>query len=172
MTTAFDKPAVTLIDAVHDPLSLEAWQALQATWPPHHAVYVALPNTLDVSSLAHDLQHMTRIALSFPKWVDGRAYSQARLLRSRLGYEGTLCATGDVVVDMLPLLARSGFDAAVLRADQCREHAPAVVASISSHYQGDVLQPQAAYTRPDTGRTAWPANTKTPAITLSIAGLP
>ncbi len=52
------------------------------------------------------------VALQFPKWIDGRAYSQARMLRRRLRFEGEVRATGEVLVDMLPLLQRTGFDAA------------------------------------------------------------
>ena len=59
----------------------------------------------------------------FPKWADGRAYSQARLLRARYRFAGEIRATGEVLVDMLPLLARTGFDAVALRADQSQEFA-------------------------------------------------
>jgi uncharacterized protein (DUF934 family) len=58
------------------------------------------------------------VALHFPKWTDGRAYSQAVLLRGRLRYAGEIVATGEVLADMLPLLRRCGFTAAQLRADQ------------------------------------------------------
>jgi len=56
--------------------------------------------------------------LQFPKWVDGRAYTQARLLRRRYRFAGEVRAIGDVLVDMVLLLQRTGFDAAVLRRDQ------------------------------------------------------
>ena len=63
------------------------------------------------------------IALHFPKWTDGRAYSQAVLLRARLRFAGEIRATGEVLVDMLPLLRRCGFDSAQLRAGQSLEAA-------------------------------------------------
>ena len=66
-------------------------------------------NTDDVTQLAQTLQNVSAVALNFPKWTDGRAYSQARLLRSRLRFAGDIVATGEVLVDMLPLLQRSGF---------------------------------------------------------------
>ena len=75
-------------------------------------------NDQDVEGVAQDLPRLSLVALHFPKWVDGRAYSQARLLRARWRFAGQLRATGDVLVDMLPLLHRTGFDAVVLRADQ------------------------------------------------------
>jgi uncharacterized protein (DUF934 family) len=90
----------------------------------------------------------TLIALQFPKWTDGRAYSQARLLRARLRFAGEVRASGDVLVDMMPLLQRSGFDAAHLRADQ--DHATAQRALRffeRGHYQGDVLQSRPLFAR-------------------------
>ena len=77
---------------------------------------IELANDADPRDLA--LDGVARIDLNFPKFTDGRAYSQAYLLRQRLGFKGELRATGDVLVDQLQLMQRSGFDSAVLRADQ------------------------------------------------------
>jgi len=108
---------------------------------PAHAL--ALANTDDVLALAHGVRSAPAVVLNFPKWTDGRAYSQAVLLRGRLRYAGEIIATGDVVVDMLPLLRRCGFDAARLRADQNPQIAARVMQSLPApfpgHYQGDVL---------------------------------
>jgi uncharacterized protein (DUF934 family) len=83
-----------------------------------------------------------RIDLNFPKFTDGRAYSQAFLLRRRLGFKGELRATGDVLVDQLQLMQRSGFDSAVLRADQSLAHGAAANLGFSpDFYQGDAVQP-------------------------------
>lgn len=71
---------------------------------------VALANTDDVLDLQPQLAGLTLITLHFPKFSDGRAYSQARLLRERLGYCGELRAAGDVLQDQLPFLLRCGFD--------------------------------------------------------------
>ena len=60
---------------------------------------------------AEDVQRFALIALVLPKFQDGRAYSTARLLRERLGFEGELRAVGDILFDELQLLARCGFDA-------------------------------------------------------------
>ena len=70
-----------------------------------------LANDADIESIAADLAGYRSIALVFPKWADGRAYSQARLLRARYRFAGEIRATGEVLVDMMPLLARTGFDA-------------------------------------------------------------
>ena len=63
----------------------------------------------------HELEeHLSRLALieiSFPKYTDGRGYSQAQLLRRRLGYEGELRAVGHVLRDQILYMNRSGFDA-------------------------------------------------------------
>jgi uncharacterized protein (DUF934 family) len=72
---------------------------------------VALANTVDVETLRDELGRLKVIVLDFPKFTDGRAYSQARLLRGRLGYKGELRARGAVFLDQLPFLLRVGFDA-------------------------------------------------------------
>jgi uncharacterized protein (DUF934 family) len=81
------------------------------------------------------------VVLQFPKWTDGRAYSQARLLRGRHRYAGELRATGDVLVDMLPLLQRTGFSmpqsCAPTRRSTARSRA---LRFFSGHYQGDVVE--------------------------------
>ena len=74
------------------------------------APVLALRNTDDVEALAAEVERAKLIVLNFPKFTDGRAYSQARLLRGRLGYAGELRATGAVYLDQLPFLLRCGFD--------------------------------------------------------------
>ncbi len=61
--------------------------------------------------VATDLEHFELVALEFPVFGDGRPYSHARLLRERYGFTGELRAVGDVLVDQLMFMARSGFDA-------------------------------------------------------------
>ena len=71
---------------------------------------LTLANTDDVLQLGARLHGVKLVVLSFPKFTDGRAYSQARLLRGRLGYGGELRATGNVLRDQLPFMLRCGFD--------------------------------------------------------------
>ena len=71
---------------------------------------VAWPNDRRVAELQPWLGHLALIALHFPKFRDGRAYSQARLLREQYGFGGTLRATGDVLRDQFSFLVRAGFD--------------------------------------------------------------
>ncbi len=128
-------------------LTLEQWHAVRDTWPAHFATGVILENDVDVAALAKDLPRLKLIALQFPKFTDGRAYSQARLLRSRLRFAGEVRAIGDVLIDMLPLLERCGFDAVRLRADQNLESAQRAMGFIAEHYQGDVVQPRPMFLR-------------------------
>jgi uncharacterized protein (DUF934 family) len=71
---------------------------------------VAWPNDRRIAELAPWLGHLALVALHFPKFRDGRAYSQARLLRETYGFRGTLRATGDVLRDQFHFLIRAGFD--------------------------------------------------------------
>lgn len=87
------------------------------------------------------LEGVTRVELDFPKFTDGRAFSQAFLLSRRLGFTGEIVATGDVLIDQLAQMQRSGFTHAVLRADQNLNVAERVLAdypgSRVGSYQGD-----------------------------------
>ena len=107
----------------------------------------------NIAQLANDadpfgltLEGVDRIDLNFPKFSDGRAFSQAFLLRRRLGFKGEIRATGDVLVDQLAQMERSGFDVAVLRADQSLEIAERVLAAYPGNhvgkYQGDAVDIQ------------------------------
>lgn len=100
-----------------------------------HAQVLQLANDADPRSLA--LDGVQRIDLHFPKFSDGRAYSQALLLRRRLGFRGELRATGDVLVDQVVQMQRCGFDSAVLRADQDLAVAQRQFGHIEAFYQGD-----------------------------------
>jgi len=75
---------------------------------------VRLPNDVSPVKLAPDLARLSLIVLNFPKFTDGRAYSQARLLRGRLDFKGELRAEGDVLRDQLLFMRRCGFDAFVV----------------------------------------------------------
>lgn len=102
-----------------------------------------IANDADVSTVAW--QSADCIELQFPKFTDGRAYSQAYLLRRRLGFTGELRATGDVLVDQVLLMQRSGFSSAVLRDDQSLEHAQRQLNQFANFYQGDAAHPQALF---------------------------
>ena len=132
-----DGPPVSINPEAYLLLDLAQWRAARANWPASLPVGLKLANDQAVEDIAADLPRFALVALHFPKWVDGRAYSQARLLRSRFRFAGEIRATGDVLVDMAPLLERTGFDAAVLRSDQSLESALRALGFFRGHYQGD-----------------------------------
>lgn len=65
----------------------------------------------EAEALAYDLPRLALVALEFPKYRDGRAYTNARLLRERLGYRGEVRAVGDVLREQAAFMVRCGFDA-------------------------------------------------------------
>jgi len=72
---------------------------------------VIWPNDKSESQLAPFLPYLALVALEFPVFRDGRAYTQARLLRERHGFKGEIRATGDVLRDQFLFMVRAGFDA-------------------------------------------------------------
>ena len=103
---------------------------------------IELANDADPRTLV--LDGVDRVDLSFPKFTDGRAFSQAFLLRRRMGFKGEIRATGDVLIDQLLQMQRTGFDCAVLRDDQNADFAQAQLERYAAFYQGDAatVQPQ------------------------------
>lgn len=106
---------------------------------------LVLENTTDVTARSAEIRGHAGVALTFPKWTDGRAYSQAVLLRGRVRYTGRLIATGEVLADMLPLLRRCGFDAVRLRADQNPQTALRTLGFDPVPYQGDATGQRPLY---------------------------
>lgn len=104
-----------------------------------------VPN--DADPLTLDLAGVTRIDLQFPKFTDGRAYSQARLLRQRLKFAGEIRATGDVLIDQLVHMARCGFDVAVLREGVDLADAQRQFDRFKGFYQGDAVTPEPLFAR-------------------------
>lgn len=104
-----------------------------------------LPN--DADPFAVDLGSVTRIDLQFPKFTDGRAYSQARLLRQRLKFTGEIRATGDVLIDQLVHMERCGFDVAVLKEGVDLADAQRQFDRFSAFYQGDAVVAEPLFAR-------------------------
>src|SRR5438034_55402 len=96
---------------------------------------VIWPNNRDVDDLVPYLDRLAVVALVFPSFRDGRAYSQARLLRERYGYEGELRATGQVLRDQFVFMLRAGFDAFEVKKDSDAEAFAATVKRYSVCYQ-------------------------------------
>lgn len=95
-------------DAPPAEVTLAAWRAGER---PEGAAALVLPNTADISEIAAELPRFAAIILEFPSFRDGRAFSQARLLRERFGFGGEIRARGEVLRDQALFMARAGFDA-------------------------------------------------------------
>jgi uncharacterized protein (DUF934 family) len=106
-------------------------------------VGVIWPNNRKVAELAPYLERLAVVALVFPNFKDGRAYSQARLLRERYGYHGELRATGQILRDQFLFLVRAGFDAFEVAKSGEAEAFAAAIARYSVFYQsaGDERAP-------------------------------
>lgn len=128
-------------------MTLEQWRTARRRWPAMPRIGVVLANDQDVALLEPDLSRFAVVVLQFPKWTDGRAYTQARLLRTRLRFAREIRASGEVLVDMLPMLQRTGFDAVQLRADQSRKSAERALRYFADHYQGDANEPRPLFAR-------------------------
>ena len=116
-----------------------------------HSTGATGPNGLEIANTEDprtvSLDGVTRIDLHFPKFTDGRAYSQAFLLRRRLGFTGEIRATGDVLIDQLVQMERTGFDVAVLREDQNLDFAKAQFDRYRAFYQGDAVTVKPVFSR-------------------------
>jgi len=96
---------------------------------------VIWPNNRDVDDLVPYLARLAVIALELPTFRDGRAYSQARLLRERHGFKGELRATGQVLRDQFVFMLRAGFDAFEVKKQSDAEAFAATVKRYSVFYQ-------------------------------------
>lgn len=108
---------------------------------------VWLAGNEEPAPLASWLPALGLVAVDFPKFTDGRGYSIAYLLRSRLGYLGELRAIGDVLADQLFYLRRVGFDSFAVRADKDIHRALSTLKPFSDVYQGSWDNPVPAFRR-------------------------
>ena len=98
-------------------------------------VGVIWPNNRDLDDLVPYLDRLAAVALVFPSFRDGRAYSQARLLRERHGYDGEMRATGQVLRDQFVFMSRAGFDAFEVKKDADADAFAETVKRYSVFYQ-------------------------------------
>jgi len=87
------------------------------------------------------------IAVSFPKFSDGRGYSIGRLLRERHGYKGELRAVGEVARDHLHAMEQCGFNAFQLREGEDPQEALAAFGDFSDSYQATAARPEPLFRR-------------------------
>jgi uncharacterized protein (DUF934 family) len=125
-------------DSSHVIVPLAGFLAEPATWFDRGgALGVRVAPSDDILALAPHLERIALVAIEFPGPGEGRGYSQAALLRERLGFTGEVRAIGAVKRDQLLLMARSGIDSFELSAGESPEAALAALAAIHVAYQGD-----------------------------------
>ena len=130
---------------------MAVWQAHKSAFSGRSDVGVWLDSHDNVEDLAPDLEDISAVALNFPKFTDGRAYSAAALLRSRYGFKGEIRAIGDVLRDQFFFMQRCGFDAIQPKAgkysDAQLEESLASLKDFSAPYQAAVDQPEPLFRR-------------------------
>jgi uncharacterized protein (DUF934 family) len=104
----------------------------------------------DVRKLEGHLDRVALVAVAFPAFNDGRAFSHASLLRARLGFSREVRAIGDVLIDQIPLMLRCGIDSfAVTNATALKRLAENRLPGIDNHYQPTARPSQ------DVGSYSW-----------------
>ena len=134
---------------LHGPviLSVDRWLADRESLVHRNGeIGVRLRNDQSLEDIAEDLYRFGMVALEFPAFKDGRAYTQARLLRDRYRFDGEVRAFGDVLRDQLMFMQRCGIDAFEVRKQGDAEAFEAAVNEISVFYQPatDARQPVSA----------------------------
>lgn len=117
-------------------ISLAQWQAHRPSLEERKdPLGIRLSSDEKAEAIAADLAHFDLIALEFPIFRDGRAYSTARLLRERYGYTGELRAVGDVLLEQLHFMNRVGFNSFDIRSTDAVRDWEIAAADISVWYQ-------------------------------------
>ena len=117
-------------------VTLEQWQDGRERLRGHNGrLGLRLRSDQSPAQIADDLQHFDLVALEFPRFGDGRAYSYARLLRERYGFKGELRAVGNVLRDQLAFMVRCGFDSFEVANDKAVEAWREAMAEFTQWYQ-------------------------------------
>jgi uncharacterized protein (DUF934 family) len=129
-------------------LPLQRWLDQHSDLSQHSgAVGVWIEGNEEIESVAEQLVSAPVVAIRFPKFVDGRGFSAARLLRERYGYQGEIRAIGEIIRDQLYLLQRCGFNAFELAAEVNLAEASKSLSDFSDAYQVAVDQPVPLFKR-------------------------
>jgi len=129
-------------------LSLEQWQQFSDQLSQHNGeLGLWLEGNAEIDAVIDSLQQLSLIAIKFPKFVDGRGFSLARLLRERYNYNGELRAIGEFIRDQLYLLKRCGFNAFQLTEDQDLSEASKSLNDFSETYQVSADQQEPLFRR-------------------------
>ncbi|KAA1170985.1 DUF934 domain-containing protein [Marinobacter salinexigens] len=133
-------------------LPLDQWQKLDESGTGVRSIHgVWLGPDDDPAVLGPISGELPIIALQFPSFRDGRAYSQANLLRTRYGFKGDLRAIGDVLRDQLALMRHCGFTSFAIRADKCVSDALKGFDGYDMIYARSATTPEPLYRRYNRG---------------------
>jgi uncharacterized protein (DUF934 family) len=137
-----DDPWTHVADEVAVPASgpvivgLKRWrQERDALIKRKDPVGVRLQSDHTAGDVAPDLEHLGTVALAFPVFKDGRAYSNARRLRERHGYTGEIRAIGNVLRDQYLFMQRCGFDALEVKEGETEKDWQKATRAITVAYQ-------------------------------------
>lgn len=142
-----DSPDTMTVPAGHQIVPLQVWLAQKTTLSTREDIGVWLASDERAEQLKEDIARLSLIAIDFPAFSDGRGYSIAFNLRSRLGYEGEIRAIGDVLRDQLFYMQRVGFNAFATREDRSIEDALKGLTDFSDVYQTSWDQKTPLYRR-------------------------
>lgn len=107
------------LPALEEPLSEVSFEDWRQNPQAHaDATALAISNDASIAGVACELHGFDVIILDFPSFKDGRAYSQARLLRERFNYTGEIRARGDVLRDQIYFMVRCGINAFEFASDK------------------------------------------------------
>ena len=126
---------------------LKVWLLQKNTLSERSELGVWFSSDEQAKELGQDVHRFNVIAIDFPKFADGRGYSIAYNLRTRLGYVGELRAIGDVLRDQLFYMQRVGFNAFAVRADKNIHDALKSLSDFSETYQTSADQTQPLFRR-------------------------
>jgi len=135
-STAYEVVTENVGESTRHPI-LPLQQYLALTRKPGD-IGVWLDSDEEVESIEPYLAALSVVALNFPAFSDGRAYSSSNILRRKFGYTGEIRAIGDVRVDQLEQMVRCGFDAFELKGDQDTSLALSRLSGFSHSYQQTV----------------------------------
>jgi uncharacterized protein (DUF934 family) len=117
-------------------ITLERWRTDREALIGRNApLGVRLGSDQSAADIVGDLDRFAVVALEFPVFTDGRAFTSARLLRERYGYTGEVRAVGNVLRDQVLFMLRCGFDAFEMKSDDAAENWRAAIAEIDVFYQ-------------------------------------
>jgi uncharacterized protein (DUF934 family) len=140
-------PESVAVPAGHQIVPLQVWLAQKTTLAARKDIAVWLASDERPEQLKEDIAALPLIAVDFPAFSDGRGYSIAFNLRTRLGYDGEIRAIGDVLRDQLFYMQRVGFDAFATREDRRIDDALKGLTDFSDTYQTSWDQKTPLYRR-------------------------